>query len=170
MPTYYLDSSAVVKHYQTENGTDVVEQILAEPDSSYWISRLTVVEVQRALIGKARSSRRLKANLDRVRSFFYADLQRRMFRIRRLRDFHYHSAVRLVRKYGPETTQRQLHSLDALQLAAALDLHSHQPIDYFVSADIAQCQAALAEQLNVINPEAPPAPAESEPPEAPEDS
>ena len=152
MPTYYLDSSAVVKHYQTEPGTAVVEQILAEPDATFWISRLTVVEVQRALVGKARTSRRLGDHLDRVRSFLYADLQRRLFRIRRLRDFHYHSAVRLVRKYGLDATLRQLHTLDALQLAAALDIHRRHGLDYFVSGDGAQCEAAIAERLTVINP------------------
>ena len=43
-------------------------------------------------------------------------------------------------------------SLDAIQLAAALNLRNRISLDYFVSADKAQREAAAAETLQVLDP------------------
>ena len=49
MAHYFLDSSAVIKLYQTEEGSAAVERIVSEADATRFIARLTLVEVQRAL-------------------------------------------------------------------------------------------------------------------------
>ena len=49
----------------------------------------------------------------------------------------------------------RLRTLDALQLAVALDVHRRESLDAVVAADNALCQVGAAEGLPVINPEVP---------------
>src|SRR5271157_1282467 len=91
MPHYFLDTSALVKHYHTEPGSLRVDQILGEAGSAY-----------------------------------------------------------LIAKYGKT---RQIHTLDAIQLAVALSIQAPAPIDHFVCSDQRLCNIALIEGLAVINPE-----------------
>ena len=67
-------------------------------------------------------------------------------------DFHYCTAERLIRKYGPQLGQPRLRTLDALQLAVALEVHQHTRLDSFVAADDDLCGAARGEQLSTLNP------------------
>ncbi|HZW30431.1 MAG TPA: hypothetical protein VFF52_06950 [Isosphaeraceae bacterium] len=47
---------------------------------------------------------------------------------------------------------RQLRTLDAIQLAAALHPHRSFPVDHFVCADQRLCDVAILEGLAVITP------------------
>jgi len=47
---YYFDSSALVKLYHNQPGTSVVEQIALQAGSEIVISRLTLVELQSAMV------------------------------------------------------------------------------------------------------------------------
>jgi len=156
MPVYFFDSSALIKWYRPEVGSEVVERLLTEPAAQHYISRLAVVEVQRVFSRRVREQEITEQELDSLRDRLYRDLGQRLFQVRKLRDFHYHNAVRLVRKYASPQQTPLLRTLDALHLVSALDLYSRQPIDFFVSADGDLCKVAEAEQLNVLNPEQPP--------------
>ena len=46
MADYFFDSSALAKHHHAEVGSPKVEDLLAEPGARYFISRLTVLELQ----------------------------------------------------------------------------------------------------------------------------
>jgi hypothetical protein len=62
---------------------------------------------------------------------------------------HFQSAERLIRRIG---LTKNLRTLDALQLAVAIDLNeSGEPIE-FVCADDSLCGLAVAEGLSVVNP------------------
>ncbi len=102
MPIYYLDSSAFIKNYHPEEGSEEVQRIVNEPDSLRIISRLSVLEAQRAFALRARKTNIKAEELKTLRGTFFRDLMQRRFRVERLRDFHYHTAVRLVLKYWPE--------------------------------------------------------------------
>ena len=65
---------------------------------------------------------------------------------------HFHSAGRLVGRYS---FTHRLRTLDALQLAVALDLRERGYLDYFVVADKVLAEVAAVEGLAVRNPEAP---------------
>ena len=67
-------------------------------------------------------------------------------------DAHYGEAERLLRSYG---LHRGLRTLDALQLSVAVTLARHGELDHFVCADTRLADAAVAEGLSVLNPEAP---------------
>lgn len=99
MPIYFLDSSAVVKLYQPEAGSEEVDRIVSQPGSVRFMSRLAIVEVQRALCRRQRVQDISESELDDLRRGFYEDLRRRRMRVKELRDRHDRSAVRLIRKY-----------------------------------------------------------------------
>jgi predicted nucleic acid-binding protein len=101
MAVYFLDSSAIVKHYQAEVGTAEVDRVLSEPNSRHFIALLAVVEVQSAFVGKAREGHLSLAELDAVRQQFLDDITQRRFQVVRMNDFHYRAAARLMRQYGP---------------------------------------------------------------------
>ncbi len=153
MATYFFDSSVVVKYYHhPEPGSDAVIRLLSEPAGHFLIARLAVVEVQRALIGKVRAQLLTVAEQENLRQRFYEDLLQHRWWVRRMHDHHYHAAVRLIHTHGPDMTAPMLHSLDALQLATALDVQRQSGLDYFVSTDQDLCTIAEREQLTVINP------------------
>lgn len=68
-----------------------------------------------------------------------------------LRAKHYESAERLLTLYGPAG----LRTLDALQLAVALDLLRNQLVESLVAADRVLGRVAALEGLDVMNPEGP---------------
>jgi uncharacterized protein len=152
MATYLLDSSALVKHYHTEAGTAEVDRLFAELESRRFIARLTVVEVQSALARKVREGTIPAPELTEVYGRFFADITHRRVQIVRMTDDHYRAAERLVRKYGPVAGAPRLRTLDALQLAVALEVHQRQPLDGFVVADEDLAAVAQQEHLAVRNP------------------
>ena len=152
MPNYFLDSSAVVKYYHPEVGSDVVTRLLNQPDGHYFISRLATVEVQRAFVGKVRAKQLPVEELEELSQAFADDITLKRFIVIRLTGALYSEAEKLVRKYGPADTDPLLRTLDALQLASALEAKRQVGLDHFVSADKRQGEAAEAEQFSVINP------------------
>lgn len=154
MPTYYLDSSAVIKRYQSEDGSPEVNRIIEEADSTRFIARLSLVEVQRAFARRLRTRDIADQEYDRLRFGFYADLRRRRLRVKEITPLHYRAAVRLVQQYAPTQTVPLLRTLDALHLAVALDIRERDGLDTFVCTDKDLCDVAKAEQLSVLIPTA----------------
>jgi len=93
------------------------------------------------------------ASFARLRGRFASDVARKRYRVVRLLNTHYDRAQDLIRNYG---LARQIRTLDALQLAVALNLHQEAPLDSFVCADHRLCDVAISEGLAVINPETTP--------------
>lgn len=152
MAHYFLDSSALVKHYHAEAGTAEVDQLLAEPNARHFIARLTAVEVQSAFVRKVREGKLTLIELGVVRRRLLDDIAQRHLEVVRMTEGHYDTAEQLLRAYGPQPGQPRLRTLDALQLAVALDVHQRLGIDKFVAADDDLCAAARSEQLPVLNP------------------
>ena len=55
MTWYFLDTSALVKRYHGEAGTDAIDRIFAQSLAELVISRLALVEVTSALAFKVRT-------------------------------------------------------------------------------------------------------------------
>ena len=149
MATYYHDSSALIKHYHTELGTPVVGKILSEPNALHYLSRLSGVEVPSAFAKKVRTQEITIADFQRMYQKFLADMTQPQYRIIRLLERHLQRAEQLVQKYG---LTGGLRTLDAIQLAVAMDADNRHGIDYFVCADTNLCNVATAEGYSVINP------------------
>jgi predicted nucleic acid-binding protein len=145
MPHSFLDSSALVKHYHAETGTAAVDKLLAEPTARHFIARLTVVEVQSAFVRKVREGKLTLIEFGVVRQRLLDEIAHRHLAVVRMTDSHYDTAEQLLRTYGPQPGQPRLRTLDALQLAVALDVPQRLGLEKFVAADHDLCVAAFSE-------------------------
>jgi len=52
MPVYYFDTSAILKRYRNELGTDVVDRLFDSPqgDSQFYISFRTILELTSSIL------------------------------------------------------------------------------------------------------------------------
>lgn len=152
MSTYYFDSSAMVKNYQSEKGTQRVQSLLSAPDARFAVSRLSVVEVTSALAKRVRIGQLSPLHFKQISQQFRKDVALRRWGVVNIRVGHYRAAVRLVSRLA---LKQGLRSLDALQLAVVLSLNLPASPITFVCADQALCTIAAEEGLAVINPETP---------------
>lgn len=49
MPLFYVDTSALVKRYHLEQGSDQVDRLLADPDAGLVTANIAVTELTSAL-------------------------------------------------------------------------------------------------------------------------
>ncbi len=129
-----------------------MDQLRTDPASRHFISRLTVVEIQSVFAKKVRTGLLSLADFQLLCRRFLADVRRRRFRAVRITAVHFGAAEQLIRRLAPS---QNLRTLDALQLAVALDLQGQGLIGRFVCADHSLCAIATAEGLPIINPEIP---------------
>jgi len=131
---FFLDTSALFKRYQVENGTEVINELLEEGAGKLFVSSLTVVEITSNL-------KRLCA-VDKVtheeqyqdqRLFFFHDLDDLGIVVLGISTTDIIKADELIQK-------RYMKPIGSLQLAIALN---NFPADLtFVSADKKLCDIA----------------------------
>ena len=148
---YFFDSSALIKLYHPELGSQRVAAMFGEPDRRIVISRLAGVELHSALALKMRTG-----HLDRERSAalrlrFLNDVTSGAIALVAITELHYPAAERLIVRYGD---RKGLRTLDALQLAVVLDVQERAGVDALVVADTALAEISRMEGIEVINPEA----------------
>jgi hypothetical protein len=149
VPSYFFDTSALVKRYRPEDGTTEVDVLFGEQDSVRLVSRLGVIETVSALATKVRTGEITPDDYIVSRKRFLAEISGRTITVLRLLVGHYRIAERLIDRHSPTV---RLRTLDALQLSVALDLRNKQRMDSFVCADQVLCDLAQREGLVVINP------------------
>ena len=152
MPDYFLDTSALAKLYHREVGSDVIEQIFQSPDSVLLISRLSTIELHSVFARRIRMGELEQDGFELLRQGFFADIVARRLTVVRVTDEHFRAAQTLLIEHA---TDRSLRTLDALQLAVAVDLRELGLLDRFVCSDIQLCSVATLEGLSVMNPEVP---------------
>ena len=152
MPRHFFDTSALVKRYHAETGTDTVDRLIGEPGAEILISRLTLVETISVFAIKVRTGEFDAAEFARLRALFARHVARRQYQVFRLLSVHYDRARELIAGHG---LRRQIRTLDALQLSVAIQLHQVAAIDQFVCADQRLCDVAMLEGLAVVNLERP---------------
>ena len=149
MPAYYLDSSALVKHYVSETGSAWVRELCHDPISAVFISELALVEVGSAFARRCRRGEITDEDRRNYLDVFVYDCAE---------NYHLIPAERATVERGLDLTQRHFfRGYDALQLACALaasDVLSvaDLPALIFVSADEDLLAAAAAEGMMVENP------------------
>jgi predicted nucleic acid-binding protein len=152
MTQYFLDTSALIKHYHTEVGTPQIEALLAAHPGTFTISRLTIVELHAAFAKKVRMGLISVTDFEKITRRFRSDVAAKRWRVIRLLVAHYQLAERLIRKSG---LVHNLRTLDALQLSVAMSLNDPADPVTLVSADKNLIAIATGEGLSVINPEVP---------------
>jgi len=149
LTAYFFDSSALAKQYHQEAGSAKVTAIFQEPERRIIVSQLTVVEIRSMLAGKVRSGTLKPMEARGVVDRFKADIASGTIEVFALNEFNFQQAEGLIAQYGFE---HRLRSLDALQLALALDLRDQRITATMVAADKVLAEVAAREGLVIIDP------------------
>ena len=153
----FFDTSALIKYYHDELGRQKVVDLVDNPNNRIFISRLGLIEWHSAFFRLMRMNAFTHDEFQTIRTRFLSDIRQRKFLIQPFERTHQNQAIRLLARYA---STESLRTLDALQLAIALHVNSHTPLDYFVCADSPFCQTAALAGLSVLNPELNEAPLE----------
>jgi len=139
----YFDSSALVKRYTEEAGTDFVKSILAT-NGLITTSKLTYPEILSALMRKVRSGEIEKKTVHGIVDKFDKDWDHML-----VLDFH-NDLLPIVKNL---IEKHPLKAADAIHLSSALWLKLSSMVDVtFIASDSNLLKAAAAEKLQVMNP------------------
>ena len=153
MPNYFLDTSALAKRYHQEIGSEYIDHILEQAGSRSLMSHISIVELESVLAIKTRTRGIDEQALHIARRRFRADIARHLLLVAPpVHTRHFHSAQQLLRRYG---VAEGLRTLDALQLAIALDLRQVGQVDVLVAADQRLCRVSAMAGCSAVNPEKP---------------
>jgi hypothetical protein len=148
----FLDTSALAKHYHLEPGSTEVDRHWGDPGRGLFISRVGVVEAISVFAGKVRTGDLSAAAFAVLRKRFLHDVGSGRPKLVRLLVKHFKEADRLISQHG---LARRIRTLDALQLAVALDLQRRGMADQIVSSDKHLLSVAVAEGIPAFDPENP---------------
>ena len=150
MASYFFDTSALVKIYHREAGSDYVERITSQSGSRVFISRLSLVEMESVFAIKVRTGELDAVGRSIGRRRFHADVaQGRLFVGPPTEEKHFRSARELRMRFA---VSHALRTLDALQLAVVLELHGVNVVSALVSADQRMCRVAEVCGCGAIDP------------------
>jgi len=139
----YLDSSALVKRYVQEEGTDFVKSILAG-HGLITTSKLTYPEILSALMRKVRAGEIERKTFNGIVEMFDKDWDHVL-----VLDFH-NDLLQIVKVV---IEKHPLKAADGIHLSSALWLKLSSKADVtFVASDSNLLKAAAAEKLQVMNP------------------
>ena len=140
MPVYYFDTSAILKRYRNELGTDVVDRLFDSPqgDSQFYISFLTILELTSSILRLVKGGQLSQSVADDMLARFSQDIPD-TFRLAPLTDAILNGAVTVVGRH-------QLRSGDAIHLAPESE-------GILVSSDSELLSAAANSGMGVLNPQ-----------------
>ena len=143
MPLFYIDTSALVKRYHVELGSDQMDRLFADPAASLGTANLAITELTSALDRKCQDGVLTREGLTQILSVAAQDLLAE-FWLLELDRAHIRWSQHLI-------LQHHLRTLDALHLAVILSIKELHPV--LVSADARLMQAADREGIELLNPE-----------------
>lgn len=149
MAAYYVDSSVLAKVYHTESGTARFDTLLADRGHLFHISSLCVVEVHSTSVRKVREGTLTPAGFDAVVGRLRHHVGTGLFRLHPIEGTSFDRATELLRTVG---ARWPLRSLDAIHLAAALDIRGATPDLVFVTSDARLATAAADVGFPVLDP------------------
>ena len=148
MPVFYLDTSAIVKRYLNEPGTEAIDRLFDEPqaDTKFYTSFLTTLELTSSILRLVKGGQLGRSVADNMLARFRQDLHETI-RILPLTDAIVNGAVAVVE-------QHQLRSGDAIHLATAATIFRLVPESetVLVSSDRELLEAAMGSGMEVLDP------------------
>ena len=150
MAIFFFDSSAVVKRYIQETGTAwVVDTTNPSTGNRIYLTRITGVEVVSAISRQKKAGALSEMVAGTAIEQFRQDFKNQ-YRVIEVTRSLAERAMMLAETYA-------LRGYDAVQLASGIEVHSlcqilSIPSFSFVSADMALNDAAMGEDLGVIDP------------------
>lgn len=151
MTVFYLDTSAIVKRYRTEKGTEFIDRLFKEIETSEhrlatsFLAVLEFVSAFRRLVKAKEISQEIFAD---SLARFVADVER-YFAISSVDDTTISKSISLIMKHAVKTAD-SIHLASAIELREILKISKERLI--FVGDDEELCIAALNEKTDVINP------------------
>ena len=142
----FFDTSALVKFFHREEGTDVVVSIISDPDNEVWISELARLEFICALHRRLRMNEINENDLNKALDGFYREYSR--LNTKKIGRAVLNEAEALVKRLGRTSGLR---SLDAIHLAT-FSLFNQLEEMPFIAADEILLNAARSIGAKVINP------------------
>ena len=147
--TFYLDSSALVKRYAVETGTEWVRMLCGQPDHVIAVALIGLVEVAAAVAGKLRGKIIDQATGDAILTNLKAETATQ-YSLLDVDQYVVDEAIEL-------TSRHRLRGYDAVHLACALRLNrvlleNDLPPLTLVTADDDLLKAAQDEGLETENP------------------
>ncbi len=145
----FIDTSALVKLYHTEKGTERLWNILEENKNNLFISvsKVSITEVHSAFMKKVRTNEIKRDDAISALDFFKLDVDK--FNVISLNDNLIDVSIDLILHYSE---QKNLRSLDSLQLSSAIICNISNKIDKFISSDL-DLLAVAENFFETINPE-----------------
>lgn len=149
MTLFYLDTSALVKRYKTEEGTDIIDYLYDNLPKGHSLatSFLTVLEFASAIRRLLKGKRISQDEFETVMSTFSQELE--PFLIRPLED-------KIVAEALNKVIRHALKSADSIQLSTALELREMMKEAgenvVFICDDVELLNAGRGENLEVISP------------------
>jgi predicted nucleic acid-binding protein len=145
----FLDTSALIKIYHREKGTEEISNYLSNASESLvlTISDITKIELHSALMRRFRKGEISYNNLSETFQLF--DIDFRKFSIVTTDRFVKNLALYIIDSQG---INNSISTLDSIQLASAVYSNSYSKIERFVSSDQKMLNVAK-EFFQVINPE-----------------
>lgn len=145
MTSYYLDTSALVKAYVREAGSETISRIVNDQDSTQVVLlAITRAEFHSALRKKQRENGIQTETINQIVAIFESHLASR-FLMQPVSDTVISIAVDLLHRHP-------LKAYDAVQLAGCLALASGTWTPTFVCADRALLKAASTEGIPTLHP------------------
>jgi len=148
MPLYYFDTSALLKRYRTEDGTDVLDAIFSGPSRNEFFipSHFTAVEVESVAARALRGRLLNKKSHGTLLNTFAADLEHLLIVLP--------VSTALLSEAALVARQYSLRASDAVHLASVLRAKQASAVEIvFVASDKELVEAAEAAGLAVLNPE-----------------
>ncbi len=149
MANYFFDTSALVKLYHREDGSEKVEEIFNESNGLILISEIGTIEIHSTLVKKVRIKELSKDKIDKALQSFYDDCVSGRIQIVPMEPNYYQKAIVWLINFG---IKYNLRTLDAIQLSVASAISKRRELTYFVCADPVLCHIAQIAGLEVIDP------------------
>jgi predicted nucleic acid-binding protein len=149
---YVLDTSALVKRYHPERGSEVVQHLFTDPQARRLITDITIIEFHSAFARRVRMREITPEDFQAAKAELAADIQDGVLEVEPLGDVDKAAAAQLLERYG---LTQECRTLDALHLAVMTRLGPGR-LRAVYCADHGLCAVLVAEGLTVINPEASP--------------
>jgi predicted nucleic acid-binding protein len=113
---YFFDTSAIVKRYHKEDGSDLIDRLFAESDAEFVISDISIIEFYSALSLKVRVGEINEENFVSLRKLFSQDIKRGLYEVAEFTNAEKLESTKLLLKYAKK---QSLKTLDAIQLSVA---------------------------------------------------
>ncbi len=148
MRILFFDTSALVKRYHQEKGTDIVDAAF-EQEGVRIISDVSVIEFFSAFAKKVRTVEISKEDFQVTIKEFAEDILSGIIQVEQLGENEKKTAATLIEKYG---LSENLRTLDSMQIAVVEKLGSDR-VDCVYCADLPMISILQKERFVVLNPE-----------------